>query len=127
MSILDVLRVGVGIADSVTKPLQSTVLYHRYVSSGVSGDVAYATAVPLHAIEDWTSVQVRTREGTLSVTRAVLSLLNVKEVVDATGGDGIDDKDQFTLADGTRMSILDLGGFVDAGTTHPVATDVKLG
>lgn len=128
MSLLDVLRSGVEIINQVTKPLQATVQYAR---AQPLAD-AYTTipdtgAVPLRAIVDWTQVQVRTRDGVLSTSRAVIMLLDIAEVVAATGGEGIDDADTFTLPDGTTGPILDMKGFIDAGTGHPIATEIYLG
>lgn len=128
MSLLDVLRSGVAIADSVTKPLQATVLYSRYVSSDSYGTKSYSPEnVKMKAIVDWKQKQVRTLEGVLSVSRASVTFLNIADVVKATGGDGINDQDRIVLPDGTTGPILDMAGFIDAGTGHPIATEVFLG
>ena len=58
MSLLDVLRTGVRVANSVTRPLQPTVTYERYMSEDGYGAKVYALPVPIHAIEDWKVVQV---------------------------------------------------------------------
>jgi hypothetical protein len=129
MGLLDVIRSGVKIADKVTKPLQATVSYERCTSTNADGYGAksYAAAVPLRAIVDWKQKPVRTQAGTLTVTRATVMLLDVAAVVVATAGAGIGDDDRLTLPDGTTGPILDLGGFLDAGTGQPVATEVMLG
>lgn len=128
MSLLDILRSAVKIADSVTKDIQATVQYSKAVpdTSGY-GDFTYPNTVPLRAIVDFTSKQVRTREGVLTVTRATIDLLDVAAVVAATGGDGIGNDDKFILPDGDTGPILDISGFVDAGTGKPIATTVMLG
>ena len=126
MSLLDVLRSGVAIADVITKPLQAVVSYVRETSDDGYGPV-FAVAVPLHAIVDYKANQVRTKEGVLTVTRATITLLDINEVVAATGGNGIGNNDVFTLPDGDTGPTLDLSGFVDAGTGHPIATTVMLG
>jgi len=129
MGLLDVIRSGVKIADKVTKPLQATVSYERCISTNADGYGAksYASTVPLRAIVDWKQKPVRTQAGTLTVTRATVDLLNIADVVAATGGAGIGDDDRFTLPDGTTGPILDLAGFIDAGTGHPISTTVMLG
>jgi hypothetical protein len=128
VSLLDVVRSAVKIADSVTKPLQATVTYERAtVSDDNYSTKTYAAPVPLRAIVDWNQKPVRTQTGEMTVTRVTISLLDVAAVSAATGGTGIDDDDRFTLPDGTTGPILDLGGFIDAGTGHPVATEVMLG
>jgi hypothetical protein len=132
MSLLDVLQGAVAIADNVTKDLQPIVDYHRFVSADYRGESVYdpplgGLGVGLHAIVDWKQKQVRTPTGELTVTRASITLLNIDEVVAATGGDGIGDQDVFILPDGTTGPILDMGGFIDASTGHPIATEVFLG
>lgn len=126
MSLLDVVRSGVAIANKVTKPVQATVMYERG-TPGDYGVITYTSPVPLHAIVDFVARQVRTRSGVLTVTRATITLLDIAEVVAATGGAGIGNDDKFTLPDGDTGPTLDIGGFVDAGTTHPIATTVMLG
>jgi hypothetical protein len=127
MSLLTALRSGVALADKITKPLQPVVSYERFTGTDDYGVRAYAAAVSLHAIVDWSQKPVRTQAGVLTVTRATVDLLDITEVVAATGGEGIGDDDRFTLPDGTVGVILDLAGFIDAGTGHPISTTVMLG
>lgn len=127
MSLLDVVRSGVKIANDVTRPLQAVVMYARETGQKSGYDPTYADPVPLHAVVDYTAKQVRTVNGVLTVTRATITLLDIAEVVAATGGEGIGNGDIFTLPDGDSGSTLDLSGFVDAGTGHPIATTVMQG
>lgn len=132
MSLLDVVRSGVAIADGVTKPLQATVSFRHYVSSDAYGTKVYAPDVALPALQlkalvDWKQKQVRTMDGVLSVSRAMVMFLDIAALVAATGGEGVDDNDVIVLPDGTTGPILDMSGFIDAGTGHPVATEVWLG
>ena len=127
MSLLDVLRSGVAIANQVTAPLQATVSFQRFTGSDGEGTRTYATAVDLLAICDWKQKHLRTATGELSVSRASVMFLDIVALVAATGGDGVDDNDIITLPDLTTGPILDLSGFIDAGTGHPIATEVWLG
>lgn len=127
MSLLDVVRSAPAIANKITRPLQPFVVYERMTSSDDYGTKTYASPVNLHAIVDYVSKQVRTPEGILSVSRAEITLLDIAEVVAATAGQGIGNDDKFTLPDGDTGPTLDLRGFVDAGTGHPIATSVMLG
>jgi hypothetical protein len=127
MSLLDVVRSAVKIADNVTKPLQATVTYQRYLSSDAYGTKVYGGVVSLRAIVDWKQKQLRTPEGVLSVSRASVMFLDVAALVSATSGNGIDDNDLIVLPDGTTGPILDMAGFIDAGTKQPLATEVFLG
>ena len=127
MSLLDVVRSAVKIADNVTKPLQPTVSFERFLAEDGTGTQSYAAAVSLRAIVDWKQAHVRTASGQLSVSRAMVMFLDIAALVAATGGAGIDDNDRITLPDGTTGPILATSGFVDAGTGIPVATEVFLG
>lgn len=127
MSLLDVVRSAVAIADDVTKPLQATVTYERFLGSDAYGSQTFAAAVSLRAVVDYVSKQVRTQEGILTVSRATITLLDIAAVVAATGGNGIDNNDKFTLPDGDQGPLLDIRGFVDAGTGNPIATEVVIG
>lgn len=128
MSLLDAIRAGVKVADSVTKPLQATVKYEREIKRNDGyGDLKYRPPVQLRAIVDFARKQVRTQAGVLTVTRATIDLLDIAAVVAATDGQGIGNNDRFTLPDGDTGPILDISGFIDAGTGHPIATTVMLG
>lgn len=127
MSLLDVLRQGVKIADTVTKPLQATVQFYRMIRIDGRGTKTYAAPVPLLAIVDWKQKQLRTQAGVLSVSRASVTFLDIAALTAATAGNGIDDSDKIVLPDGTTGPILDMSGFIDAGTTLPLATEVFLG
>src|ERR1017187_7039746 len=111
MSLLTALRAGVAVAAQVTSPLQALVAYERCLGSDAYGQRIFAAPVTLHAIEDWRSQQVRTKDGILT----------------ATGGNGFSEEDRYTLSDGSSGPVLDLAGFVDAGTTHPLATTILMG
>ncbi len=127
MSLLDTLRAGVRIADKITKPLQATVRFERYLSSDGYGTRLYASPVPLRAIVDDKQRSVRTLTGDLSVCRSTVTFLDIAKLVIATAGDGIDDNDRITLQNGATGPILNFGGFVDAGTGNQIATEVYLG
>lgn len=127
MSLLNVVRSAVAVANKVTKPLQPKVTYRRFTSGDGEGTKAHGSAVLLDAIVDWTQKSLRTSSGELTVSRASVSLLDIKQVVAATNGEGIGDNDIFILPDGTTGPILDMKGFIDAGTGHPIATEVFLG
>lgn len=127
MSLLDDVRGAIKIADQETKSLQATVTYYRLTGADGYGVPIYASPVKLKAIVDYVSQQVRTQEGVLTVSRAVVTLLDVAAVKAATAGKGIDNNDKFVLPDGDTGPLLDIRGFVDAGTTHPMATEVVIG
>ncbi len=127
MSLLRIVRSAVEIANKVTKPLQATVMYERVTGSTGFGDFNYASPVPLKAIVDFNSKQVRTRQGVLTVTRATIEILDIAQLVAVTGGEGVGNDDRFTLPDGDSGPTLDIGGFIDSETGHPIATQVMIG
>lgn len=128
MSLLDIVRSAVKIADQVTKPLQCDVTLEHYAGSDEYGALDPAPApVTLKAIVDGKQQQVRTMAGVLSVSRATVMFLDVAALLAATNGEGINDQDVITLPDGTTGPILNLAGFVDAGTGQEVATEVYIG
>lgn len=127
MSLLDILRTGVEIANRVTKSTQAEVMYEKEMGNDPFGTKLYAVAVPLDAIVDWKQKQLRMQDGTLSVSRASVQFIDIAQLVAATNGEGIDDDDRITLPDGTTGPIIDMSGFIDAGTKLPLATEVFLG
>lgn len=132
MSLLDALRAGVAVANTVTKPLQATVQFRHYVSSDGEGTKTYnppvgLPAASLDAICDWIQRSLRTMTGELTVSRTAVMFLDIDALVAATGGEGINDDDVIILPDGTTGPILDMKGFIDKGTGHPIATEVYLG
>ena len=120
MSLLDVIRGGVAIANRVTAPLQALVS-HAAASLSTDGYSTRTWAAPVMrpAIIDWKQAQVRTLAGELTVSRATITFLD--PTVD------IDEYDRLILPDGTTGPILDMSGFIDAGTGQPVCTTVFLG
>lgn len=124
MSLLDVIRGAVKIADEVTKPLQGSVSFERFTSADAYGEALYASAVSLRAIVEWKQQKVRTQEGILIASRCNVLFLDIAATVSATGGLGISTKDRITLPNGETNPIASLDGFMDAGTGRPVATQV---
>ncbi len=127
MSLLDALRAGVEALDRVGKALQSTVLYERALTVDEFGITTFAGPVAIHAFVDDRTQQVRTRDGLIREVRTVLTLTSILEVVMATSGEGIAEKDRFTLPNGTVSLVTSVDGFIDASTGHPIATTVMLG
>ena len=125
MSLLDALRSGIKVADSVTKPLQGEVTYKRATTNTGYG-VNEGSGVKLRAIVDMKAGQTRV-DGVIRHYRVVIDLLDIAAVVSATAGKGVQSNDVFVLPDGSAQAIVDTGGFVDAGTGHPIATTVMLG
>lgn len=132
MSLLDVLRSGVAVANNVTQPLQATVTYRRYVGEDYQGTVTFSpptssSPISLKAIVERKQRNVKSTTGELITSQASVMFLDIAALNAATGGNGIGIYDQITLPDGTTGPILNTSGFVDAGTGHMIATEVYLG
>lgn len=127
MGLASVIRNAVAVADKVTQDLQALVTLRHVISSNSSGDITWGDPVSLHALVDWKQKHLRTQSGELTVSRASVLFVDVTELLAATNNDGIDDNDIITLPDGTTGPILDMSGFIDAGTGRPFATEVFLG
>jgi hypothetical protein len=130
VSLLSALRAGVKVANKVTKSgkLQTTVVFRRTTTLNADGPSNPGSGFKLGAIAEAKTVQVRTPSGIEQATRVELLFLDVAAVVEATNGLGfIKDTDSITMPDGTTNAIMSTGGFVDAGTGHPIATEVVLG
>jgi hypothetical protein len=127
MSLLHVVRAGIAVADSVTQPLQATVMFAKYTGSDEYGEAQFADPMPIAAIVDWKQKQLRTQGGILSVSRASVLFIDIKELMKVTNNEGVSDEDKIVLPDGTTGPILDMAGFIDAGTGLPMTTEVFLG
>ena len=129
MSLLDVLRAGVSIANSVTKPIQTTVSFQHCTDPDTDGYGAktYAAPVPLEATVELKQRQVRTPQGELAVSSVTVMFLDPAVLVSATSGAGMTVHDIIVLADGKTGPILNFGGYLDPGTGTPFATEVYLG
>lgn len=127
MGLLDVLRAGVAVAHGVTKPLQATVGYEQCTGRDEYGERTYAASVALTAIVEWKQAKVETDGGTMAAYRATVLFLDAPRLASATAGAGVGYEDRITLPDGSTGPIVSLGGFVDAGTNAPLATEVYVG
>lgn len=119
MAFLPIIRSGIALADKMTKDLQPKVKLEKFIGVTGSGKRTYSAAVMVPAIVDWKQKHVMTASGQLAVSRASVMFLDPTILVD--------DDDRITLPDGTTGPIIDMAGFIDAETGHPVSTEVFLG
>jgi hypothetical protein len=127
MSLLDVVRSGVAIANSVTNSgdLQASVMHEHYTESaqlaankGV-GKRTLDAAVSRPALVQKKQQMVRTASGELVQSKASVVFLDPAVLVTLF--------DKITLPDGTTGPILSIEGFVDKRTGQPILTEVYLG
>lgn len=127
MGLLDVVRSGVKVADALTKSLQTTVTYRRYSAADHYGKKQLLASVPLRALVENKLRRVTSASGIITDSTITITLLDAAAVASVTGGVGITVNDEFVLPSGSTNPILNVGGFVDAGTGQPFATEVYLG
>lgn len=127
MGLLNVINLAVKTADKVTKDLQPEVTFERYLSSDGAGGKTYASPVGLKAIVEDKQQIVRTLSGELSQSKTTIIFLDIKALLAATGGNGVQEADKITLPSGESGPILSVGGFISRETGIPVATEVFLG
>lgn len=127
MALIDVLRLGVRIANNVTKSVHSRVTFTRVTARDGYGNITASTTATLVAVVEVKNVPVKNREGVLVVARATLDFIDVAAISAATDGTGFDYDDEFVLQNGSTGPVLSLGGVTDPGTGIPLATTVYLG
>lgn len=132
MGLLQTLRSVVKTADKVTRGIQPTILFRRYTGQDGAGAPIYSPpesepAAQLRVLLEDRQEDVRTISGDISKSRSYMTILDTATLLTITANQGIKESDQITLPNGDAGQILAFGGFVDAGTGIPVATEVWLG
>lgn len=118
---LEILRTGIGIADTLTKGVQATVTLERWTGQTTSGTPTYSAAESLRAVVDYKQKQSMTSTGKLVPVMATLTI--VGDVSPA-----INPKDRITLPDGRTGPILGTpAAVVDPETGRGLITEVSLG
>lgn len=118
MALDAIVRKMVGVADTITKPLQPEVIHEAFASQDNEGKVTYSGPVRRKALVDFKQKMIRTLTGEFTVSRAYVAFI---------GPVSVGPKDRITLPDGTVGPILDIGGFVDPETGRGYTTEVWLG
>jgi len=118
VSLATIVQDGVSIANSVTTALQATVTHKAFSSVDGYGKPTFGTGVSRTAIVERRQKYVRTALG-----EEKLSLARLLFLVPVT----VDERDEFTLPDGSTMPILRIGGPVDGTTGNEFIVEVELG
>lgn len=129
MSLADLVRSSVAVADRVTRALQVDVEHEAWIGQSSTTKPTYAAAVNVKAIVEQGPKALRTPSGETIPIKAVISILHTIADNGAAGRkEPIDPRDRFTLPDGTvGAPILGAEGLVDTLTEKPYAYTVALG
>jgi hypothetical protein len=118
MGLAAIVRKGVAIANSVTNDLQVDVTHEAFSGVGTYGEPTFSAAVTRSALVEIEPKMVRTAAGDEAVSRATISIIG-----DVT----VNNRDRFTLPDGSTGPILNVSGFLDPLTGRGYLTQVYLG
>lgn len=138
MSLADVVRNAVGVAQGATRSLQGLVRHEKWLGDDGLGGSTYGNADPQYnasgvltlaadtpgafdlwpGVIEWKNETVGTQQGAIAVTRSIVTFLEPHD---------IDLRDRFVLPDGDTGPVLDLGGLVDPETGRAFSPVVKLG
>jgi hypothetical protein len=121
------LRDGVKLIKETTLSLQPVVTLHQWVAQDLYGKPLYAV-ITLQAITVQAPNMHKTSNGQLVAVQAYVAFL---EPVPPNGTAGrlepIDPRDKIVLPDGSWGPIVEVKGFIDAGTGKPMFSEVWIG
>jgi hypothetical protein len=130
---LELLRLGVGLADKLTSGVQQVVTIEPWIGQTAHGPL-YGPPVtfdgsPGHPMPlvDLTVKQRVVKGQWINVAGTLTFLGDVAPNGTPGREEPIDTRDRITLADGTRWPIVSAGGFSDPGTGRPLAPEILLG
>lgn len=128
MALDDIVRNLVGVAQSLTSSLQSSVAHSAWTGRDDHGKPTYATAVTRPALIEHEQRLLRTATGEEAQQMAKVTFL---QPIAANGASGrkepIDPRDKIVLPDGRSGPILAVEGLVDPDTSSPYLYVVRLG
>ncbi len=131
MSLADLVRNGIALANSQTATLQVSVRHEAWIGQDATGKPLYATAVTRSAIVTDSSRRFKRNDGEEIVATTYVAFLSPIPVrtPTVTGRQGpIDERDRLTMPDGRTAPIVRVdGGLVDPSTGRTYLHQVWLG
>lgn len=122
------LRDGVKLIKDTTDSLQAYVTLHQWTGQDVFGKPVRVALPPLKAIIVQAPNLHKTSNGQVIATQAYAAFL---EPIPPQGAEGrlepIDPRDLIVFPDGTTGPIIEVKGFIDAGTNRPMFSEVWIG
>lgn len=124
----EIIRSGVGIANSLTLGVQSPITHYAWISQSVAGDDTYDDPVTLLCVIDRTN-RVIVRDGEHITIGATLAFVGDVAPNGAVGRrEPIDPRDKIVLPDGFTGPIIDSpGSVIDPDTERGFIQSVMLG
>jgi hypothetical protein len=123
-----ILRDGVKMIKAQTASLQPAVSLKQYTGQDVYGKPIYASAQSYNVILVQAPNIRKTTSGQVVAVSAYAAFLEPVKPNGAAGRtEPIDTRDLITLPDGTTGPIVDVKGFIDAGTGAPMFSEVWIG
>lgn len=124
----DVLKLGVKIASTLTKGVQSTVTLYQWTGRDGFGNLTYADPLSLRCVVDRTNKIIQLGNQMVSIS-ATLTFL---DPISANGAAGrrepVDPNDKIVLSDGFTAPIKDApGAVINPETGQGFVTQVFLG
>lgn len=128
MSLADVVRNGVALANSLTTDLQDTVTIRQWTGRSGSGTPTYGAPIVVKAIVEYRQEVRRASTGEERVSRAYVAILQPIAPNGAPGRkEPLDEEDEMTLPDGTKGTIVEVKGLVDPSIHRPYFFEVWMG
>lgn len=128
MGLLDILRNGIAVADSITTDLQSTVTHEAWIGQDFNGKPIFAAAISRAAIVERKQRIVKGADGREIMSTHYVGFLRP---IDPNGTPGrqepVDPRDRITLSDGSTGPIVSIDGFMDRAFDRPMYSQVYLG
>lgn len=122
------IRQGLALADSLTSSLQDEVTYEAWVGSDAFDEPSYAAPKQIPALIEKQNRMVIDQEGREIRAEHAISLLRPIEAHGAAGrNEPIDNRDRFTLPDGSTGIIAAVETFIDPSTGAGYYHIVSLG
>jgi hypothetical protein len=122
MGLLDIVRSGVAIANTLTVDLQAIVIREAAflpLTQDVRGEPNRAAGVNVPALVEMKQRMVKLATGEIIASRAKVTFLDPAIVIHV--------KDRLTLPDGSQGPILEVEGLVDRSTGKSILSEVFIG
>jgi hypothetical protein len=122
------LRDGVKLIKETTDSLQAFVTLNQWIGQDVYGKPLFAAPMSLKAICVLAPNQHKTTNGIVVNTTAYAAFLEpILPNGAASRKEPIDPRDVIIFPDGTTGPIVEIKGFIDAGTNAPMFSEVWIG